>query len=375
VFTTGATALHAFIFGNYASRLLPLDRAFGGLGAGALAPGNLSPAIYAALVVVGLTALNVAGLKESSRTQNAVTTLLIAGMAVVALGGFLAPAGPQALAAAAAAAAAAADAADAAGFLARLGGALMFVLFAFGGWNDAAYISAELRGGRRAILVTLLCAIGVITAIYVVFIAALDTGLGFEGLKASQAPAADVAQRGFGDIGRTLIATVVCLSVLASCNATMIVGARSNYALALDWPVVSFMSHWNRRRDAPVAAFVVQAIITLGLVGFAALQPSGVRAMVDFTTPVFWFFFMLSGLALIVLRFRRAGTERPFSVPLYPLLPLLFIATCALLVWSGVKFAHSNHAIHVSFLLMAAGGLAWVAARLRRPSLPSKDRR
>lgn len=375
VFTTGATALHAYIFGNYASQLLPLDGVFSAMAAGAPAPGNLSPAIYAALVVTGLTALNVAGLKESSRTQNVVTMLLIAGMATVAIGGFLAPAVSPAAAAAASSAGAPAQAAGAAAFLARLGGALMFVLFAYGGWNDAAYISSELRGGRRAILATLLAAIAVITAVYLVFIAALHAGLGFEGLKASQAPAADVAQRGFGSLGRTLVTTVVCLSVLASCNATMIVGARSNYALALDWPVVAFMAQWNRRRDAPVAAFVVQGLIALGLVAFAALQPNGVHAMVDFTTPVFWFFFMLSGLALIVLRLRQPGVERPFAVPLYPLLPLVFIATCALLVWSGVNFALSNHAIHVSFLLMAAGGLAWGAARLRRPPGPATVRR
>jgi len=354
VITTGATAVHAFIFGDYASRILSLDKVYalaaGEQAASRLPPGTASAALYAALIVLALTALNVIGLKESSRTQNILTLLLIAGMALVAFGGLQSPAPPGTATAASPA---------------LLGSALVFVLFAFGGWNEAAYISAELRGGRRTIVTTLLAAIAVITAVYLIFVAALTTGLGFEGLKASHAPAADVAQRGFGDFGRTLIASVVCLSVLASCNATMIVGARSNYALGLDWPIVAFMSRWDRARDVPVAAFLVQGGITLGLVGFAALQPSGVRAMVEFTAPVFWFFFMLTGVALLVLRRKYAHVERPFPVPLYPVLPLLFVATCAFLLWSSLRYAQSQHAVRVSFFVMAAGVVAWVIARLK----------
>ena len=341
VITTGSTALHAFIFGDYASRVVPL--------------GSNSSALYAALVIVLLTALNILGLKESSRTQNVVTLLLIAGMGLVALGGFRAPASAPGGATAGLPAASPP----------LLGSALLFVLFAYGGWNEAAYISAELRGGQRAILKALLAAIGVITALYLIFVAELELGLGFESLKASQAPAADVAGRAFGTFGSTLIAAVVCLSVLASSNATMIVGARSNYALGLDWPIVSFMGRWDRTRDAPVAAFLVQGAITLALVGLAAHEHSGVRTMVEFTAPVFWFFFMLTGIALFVLRHKYAHVARPFSVPLYPVVPLIFVGTCAFLLWSSLTYAQSQHALQVAVGVMAAGLVAWVIARLK----------
>jgi basic amino acid/polyamine antiporter, APA family len=342
VITTGSTALHAYIFGDYASRILPL--------------GGASASIYAALVVVLLTALNILGLKEASRTQNVITLLLIAGMVLVAFGGLHAPASAPG----------GATAGQPAASAPLLGSALLFVLFAYGGWNEAAYISAELRGGRRAILTALVMAIAVITVLYLVFVAALQTGLGFEGLKASHAPAADVAQRAFGGFGSTLIATVVCLSVLASSNATMIVGARSNYALGLDWPIVSFMGRWDRERDVPVAAFLVQGGITLALVGFAAREPSGVRTMVEFTAPVFWFFFLLTGIALFVLRRKYAHVTRPFSVPLYPVPPLIFVGTCAFLLWSSLTYAQSQHALQVAFGVMAAGLVAWLVARLKR---------
>jgi amino acid transporter len=341
VITTGSTALHAYIFGDYASRILPL--------------GSASSAIYAGLVVVLLTALNVLGLRQSSRTQNVITLLLIAGMALVAFGGFQTPASAPG----------GATAGQPAASPPLLGSALLFVLFAYGGWNEAAYISAELRGGRRTILTALLAAIAVITALYLVFVGALVTGLGFDGLKASQAPAADVAQRAFGAFGKTLIASVVCLSVLASSNATMLVGARSNYALGLDWPIVAFMGRWDRARDVPVAAVLVQGAITLALVAVAALESSGVRAMVEFTAPVFWFFFMLTGIALLVLRRKYAHVPRAFSVPLYPLLPLIFIGTCGFLFWSSLAYAQSQHAIQWAFGVMATGLLAWLIARFK----------
>ncbi len=337
VTTTGPTALHAYIFGDYASRILPL--------------GGASSAIYAALVVALLTAVNIFGLKESSRTQNVMTLLLITGMVLVALGGFRTPAVPSA-------------AAQLPSSPPLLGLTLVFVLYVYGGWNEAAYISAELRGGRRAILTALLAAIAVIAALYLAFVAALDIGLGFEGLKASHAPAADVAERAFGPFGRTLIATVVCLSVLASSNATMIVGARSNYALALDWPIVSFMSRWDRKRDVPVAAFLVQGAITLGLVAFAAYEQNQVRTIVEFTAPVFWFFFLLTGISLFVLRKKYAHVARPYPVPLYPVLPLIFVGTCGFLFWSS-WYAQSQHALLVAFGVMAVGFVLWLIARLK----------
>jgi amino acid transporter len=88
--------------------------------------------------------------------------------------------------------------------------------------------------------------------------------------------------------------------------------------------------------------------------------------MVEFTAPVFWFFFLMTGIALFVLRVKYAHVERPFSVPLYPVLPVIFIGTCAFLLWSSLTYARSQHALQVAFYVMAAGVVAWVIARLKR---------
>jgi basic amino acid/polyamine antiporter, APA family len=341
VITTGSIALLAFVFGDYLSRVVSL--------------GAHSSTIYAVLVVVGLTAVNIAGLRESARTQNLLSVLLMAGMLMVVVAGFSAPASG---------APPAPPPSDA--MPALFGTALLFVLFTFGGWNEAAYISAEVRGGSRAIVRVLVLALAVVTAIYLLFVAALLAGLGFDGLKSSQAVAADVARRAFGAFGEKSIGAIVALAALTSINATMIVAARTNYSLGNDWPVFRFMSRWDGRRDAPVAAYVVTGAISLALVVLAAVNKSGVKFMVDFTAPVFWFFFLLTGIALFVLRFRASHVARPFKVPGYPIVPLVFVATCAFLLYRSLLFTLENQAVQAALAVMAAGLVVWIVARLRQ---------
>lgn len=336
VIITGSIALLCFVFGEYMSRVYTL--------------GPSSSAIYAALTVIALTAVNINGLRESARAQGLLTLLLLAGMLCVLYAGILAPS-------------AAAPSFERATPL-NLGSALLFVLFAFGGWNEAAYVSAEVKGDARSILRVLIIAIAVITAIYLAFIWALLNNLGFAGLAASEAVAADVAKHAFGPAGEKIVGALVALAALTSVNATMIVGARANYSVAGDWPIVGFMNRWDGKRGAPVAAYLVQAAIALLLVLLAAVEQDGVRTMVEFTAPIFWFFFLLTGVALFVLRRKYPDRLRPFRVPLYPVLPLIFIGTCAYLLYRSLAYAQSQNALQVALYVMGAGLAAWILARL-----------
>jgi amino acid transporter len=115
-----------------------------------------------------------------------------------------------------------------------------------------------------------------------------------------------------------------------------------------------------------VIALLVQAAIALALVGVAAIEKGGVSTMVEFTAPVFWGFLVLVGVAFFVLRFRFAHVPRPFKVPGYPILPIVFICTCAYLFYSSVTYAQSKNAVQISFYVMGAGLIAWVLARLRK---------
>lgn len=343
VILTGSIALLGFVCGDYLTRVFDL--------------GAHSSAIYAAAIIAALTLINVAGLRESARTQNVLTAIEVAGLLLVIVAGFVAdaPAAP-----------AAAAAAPAGGLPPMFGLALVFVLFTFGGWNEAAYISAEVRGGQRAILRVLVISIAILATVYLVFVLALVHGLGFAGLQASKAVGADAMRAAFGPAGEKLIGAMVAVASLTSINATMIVGARNNYALGHDWPLLAFMRRWDAGRSVPVTALLIQSAIALLLIAAAAVEEGGVRTMVEFTAPVFWGFLVLVGIAFFVLRLRAPQVPRPFKVPLYPLLPLAFIATCAYLFYSSVRYAQSQNAVQISLYVMAAGLVAWLIARLRR---------
>ena len=344
VICTGSIALLGFILGDYLSRLYSL--------------GAYSSAIYAALAAVLLTIINLVGLRGSSRMQNALTLFEIAGVLLVAVAGMMIePSAPVA-------AAATSEGAGAFGL------AMVFVLLTFGGWNEAAYVSAEVRGGHRAVVRTLVVSIGIITLAYLIFVGSVLHGLGFEQLKASQAIGVDVIEGAFGPVGGQLIGVIVAVAALTSMNSTMIVGARSNYSVAQDWQALRFMGRWQGERHAPVVGFIVQAAVALALIVFGALEKDGFSTMVEFTAPVFWFFFMLSGIALLVLRRRDPERPRPFRVPLYPVLPLIFVVTCAYLFYSSITYAQSQNASYIALAVMISGAVVLFAIRLRNLKEP-----
>ena len=341
VINTGSIALLAFVFGDYASRLVDL--------------GPRSPALWAALLVVALTAVNVASLAVSARTQNWLTVFEVTGLVVIVVAGFVV----------------APSASGETSWFATtpsygtLGFAMVFVLLTYGGWSEAAYVSAEVSGGRRAILQALVVSLLVLTVLYVAVNAALLYGLGYAALAASKAAPADLVARAFGARAGEALAAFVAVATLTSINATMLVGARSTYALGRDWPALRRLGGWNATRGTPTQALLLQGGLALALIGFGALEKDGFEAMVEFTAPVFWGFLTLTGAALIVLRLRDRDAARPFRVPLYPLTPLAFIAVCGFLFWSSVSYAASRNALHVCVLVMAVGAVAWALTRSR----------
>jgi amino acid transporter len=337
VICTGSIALLGFILGDYLTRLVPL--------------GPHSSAWYASGAVLLLTAVNLIGLKSSSRMQNALAIVEVGGVIAVAIAALTLGGGAAAMPAQGAAT----------NGSAAFGLAMVFVLLTYGGWNEAAYVSAEVRGGPRAILRTLLLSIAVITGVYLLFVFGILYGLGFDALKSSHAVGVDVAERAIGPVGGQLVGLLVAVSSLTSMNSTMIAGARSNYSVANDWPALGFMSQWQGQRSTPAMGFIVQTVIALALIGFGTLEKDGFTAMVEFTAPVFWLFFMLSGIALLILRRRDPTAPRPFRVPLYPALPLVFVVSCAYVLYSSVVHARTEHATYIAFGVMLSGAFALLA--------------
>jgi amino acid transporter len=342
VIQTGSIAFLGFLVGDYTAALFDAE------------PARWIPPVVAAAVVVILTLVNVVGLRQGTGTQYALTTVEVLGLCAIIVAGFLGPSAP------------AAAPASSGGGGPGIGLAAVFVLLTFGGWSEAAYLSAEMRDRRRGVVHTLAWGLGVLTVLYLLANAAYLRALGHAGVAASEAVGADVMRQAVGGIGAAIVSLIVIASALSSANATMITGARSNYALGRDLPLFRFLGGWHEEGSTPKAAFLLQSVVALGLVGFGAVARSGFEAMVAYTAPVFWTILLGTGAAVIAMRRQDPDAERPFRVPLYPLTPLLFCAFAGYMLYSSLAYAGRGALLGLAVML---AGLPLLAiSRSRRPS-------
>ena len=330
VIQTGSIALLAFIAGDYAARLSNQPS---------------SSAVYAALVVGLLTALNVAGIRPGSATQKVLTSGVVLGLLLVVGAGFAA-AGPVA--------SAAGPLATPPNGTSAFGLCMVFVLLTYGGWNEAAYVSAEVESPERTMVRALVGSILIVTGLYLLVNWAYLRGLGHAGMAASTAVAADLAERAAGDVGARLVSALIVLAAITSANATIFTGARTAYALGRDFPPLAVLGRWNPATRTPVNALLIQGGIALALTAVGGWTRHGFETMVEYTAPVFWLFLLLTGASLLVLR-RRGPAARSFRVPLYPVTPLVFCATSGYLLYASLAYTGVGALLGVAVL--GIGGL------------------
>ncbi|MDX1618123.1 MAG: amino acid permease [Balneolaceae bacterium] len=340
VIQTGSIALAGFILGDYATLLLDL--------------GPYSSSIYAALTVLALTGLNIWGTNPSKKTQNVVTGAIVVVLLSLSIGSIFGGSGTDL---------AELSLPESSG---SVGAAMIFVLLTYGGWNEASYLSGELMEVRKNMIRVLVIGIGVISLIYVLVNYAYLQVLGLEGLQNSEAVGADLTAHFLGEEGVILLSLLVIVTALSTANATIITGARTNYALGRDFSFLGFLGKWNQQQNTPQNALLVQGAIALGLVALGAVTKQSITTMVDYTAPVFWFFLLLVGISLFVFRSRHPEAERSYKVPFYPVTPILFILTALYLLYSSLTYTGIGALLGVGILLTGIPVLLWGRWNSRR---------
>ena len=343
VIQTGAIAAVAFVFGDYASEILRL--------------GEHSSAVWAAGAVAVLTLLNLVGTLQTKALQKVMETVLITGLVIFTLAAIVIGGAPPAKPAA--------NTSNSFGF------AMIFVLLAYGGWNEAAYLAGEVRDARRNMTRILVWGVIAVTALYVVVNIGYLAVLGHAGVRESKAVAADVMRAIAGEKGAVLLALIVCISVLTTMNAAIFTGARTSWAVGRDFRLLRVLGDWRAQGSTPANALLLQGAITLALVGAGAATPDGFNAMVAYTAPVFWTFMYLIATSLFVMR--EQGREKPaFQVPWYPHLPFVFCMACLYMLYSSIDYVRNpdygpkfGWAVGAGLIVMAAGIPLYLASRHR----------
>ncbi|MGD9128162.1 MAG: amino acid permease [Planctomycetia bacterium] len=332
----GDIAIMAFVFARY---LYEIFQPFHGT--------NLEPyttKIFAAGIVALLTVVHIVGVREGKWTNNVLSVVKIFGLILIVVVAFVAPVihggtatavqepmkdvPPPAI-------------------------AMLFVLLCFGGWNEVAYVAAEVKNPKRNLVRSLVLGIGLVTLLYLLLVLGIWYSLGFVGITQSKAVATDVVGTLFPVVGTRLIAAFICISAMGAVSGMVFAGARVSFALGQEHKTFSPLKIVQTKRRTPVNALMVQGLIACVLI-FCLGSP--IKTII-LTSPVLYLFFCATSLAVIVLRFREPGLPRPYRATFYPFPMLIFIIVCGFLLYETICYDPVIAACGYGIMLL--GLVAW----------------
>ena len=345
VIQTGAIAAVAFAYGKYAQVIFPI-----------------SEAIHGAIAIAALTALQLKGTQETANTQSVLTAFEVLGLLLIAAIGFAVAKGlpPEPLGTGGG----------------NIGLAMVFILLAYGGWNELSYISGDMQDVRRNMARVLVLGVIVVTLLYLLVNWAYISVFGLAGLRKTFTPAADLVGQAFGTAGAIVTAVIVCFMALSTINASIFTGGRTSYALGRSFPLFGALGRRTEAGRVPVNAVLLQGAICLGLVALGSTTRNGFEYMVAYTAPVFWLFMIGIGLALFVLRAKDPARERPFKVPLYPVVPALWVCVTIFMfkssldyifgqLWAKMTWGDTGVGAALGLIVLACGVPVYLAGRAK----------
>jgi APA family basic amino acid/polyamine antiporter len=242
-----------------------------------------------------------------------------------------------------------------------LAAAMTPVMFAYGGWQTASFMSAELVHPRRDLAVGLLAGVAGVISIYVIVNIVCLRALGPGGLAATTTPASAVMRLSMGERGATLIALGIAISTLGFLSQSMLTAPRVYYAMAHDGLFFRAVAQIHPITRVPIVAIALQGVVAV------VIALSGTyEQILGYVVSTDFIFFGLTGLAVFVFR-RRRDENASFRTPGHPVTTALFTAACWLVVAGTVIRSPRDSA--VGLLIVAAGlpaYLFWKRNLIRR---------
>lgn len=329
---SGAMAAVAMTFAEYAVRLVsdqPQASALIGTG------GVRAVAIGA---IVFLSIINYLGVVLGSRLLNVFVVLKVAALAVLIAAGLLFSGVLDAAKEVAAP--------GSTGTLAAFGAALIPIVFAYGGWQNANYVAEEIRDPRRILPICLLAGTAIVALVYVTINVAYLQALGLGGLAATTTPASDAARLLFGTAGDRFVTAAIAISTFGFLNLCVLAPTRVYYAMAADGAFFPQVAKVHPKFQTPSLAIVLQSTWAI------ALTLTGTYGqLLDYVVFADWIFFGLTVASVFVFRFTRPDAPRPFKTWGYPVTPALFVLAAIGIVASVIRVSPMQSAMGAGLML------------------------
>ena len=242
--------------------------------------------------------------------------------------------------------------------------ALSPVLFSYLGWNASVFVASEIRDPTHNVPRSLFLGLGVCAALYLLLNAVYLYALPVEVLRHTPNAGEAAARVLFGDLGGRLLTGFVLISILGTLNATILVGPRIAYAMALDGLFLPGVDRVHPTFHTPALAVVTQALVAVALLALLRSFPSAL----DFTTFAIVLATIADVLALFWLRVRQPERPRPYRAAGYPWVPALYVlANLAIAV--GLALGNPGPAAMGALVILSALPF-YLVLRLRRPAAP-----
>ncbi len=324
---TGGMAAVAVIFASYFRELTGT---------------NWNDSAIAAVTLLTLTGINCLGARAGSNVQSGLMLLKIGAIAALVFIGFAVgqnSAKPEGMLGEPASF----------GVLKRIGAAMVPIAFAYGGWQTATFVAAEMRDARRDLSRGLLIGVGSVVALYLAVNLACLRVLSPAGLDATTTPASDLMRMALGQRGAQWIAIAITISTLGFLSQSMLTAPRVYYAMARDGLFFASVGKLFGKSGTPVVAIILQGLAAL------LIAISGTYGEIpNFEVTVDFIFFGMTAAALLILRRRGIGSDAViYRVPGHPFTTILFVLSCAAIVVSAVLASPRNSAIALCIMLAA----------------------
>ncbi|HWG10319.1 MAG TPA: amino acid permease [Rhodanobacteraceae bacterium] len=305
----------AFVYGwnllvvNHSGSIAAVATVFVQYAGAALGFTVTNPGPYAVGTIVFLAGINWFGVRAGSLTQNILTVLKLLAISALIVAGLLARGAPPPAAPPAPISPIA------------LGGALMPVLFSYGGWYYVNDIAGEIREPQKNLPRALIYGMLLVALCYILSNIAYLAVLGHAGLAASKAPAADVMRHVLGEPGARAIALGIAISTLGFCNISLMGASRVFQVMGADGVFFRVAGKLHPRWRSPNIALLL-------LAGWACvLALTGTfDQLLNYSTVGDWLGMAAVIATLFWYRRARAAEPAPFRTPWYPFLPLIFLA-------------------------------------------------
>src|SRR5436190_21054850 len=329
VVQTGGMAGAAIIFGRYFRELSGLP---------------IPEQVVAAIALGILTAINCLGIRAGSNVQSALMLTKLGAIAMLICVGWilLAPAPPGLTPGLSL---------ETGNAWQGLAAAMVPVLFAYGGWQTASFVSGEMRDPRRDLPRGLFIGVTGVIAVYVLVTYVCLRALGPAGLANTSTPASEVMRQALGSRGAKLIACGIAISTVGFLSQSILTAPRVYYAMARDGVFFKAVGQLSERTRVPVVAIILQG-------AWAALVAMTGRyeQILNYVVTIDVLFFGLTGAALFIFRRRepKETNEKFVRVPWHPVTTGVFVLACWTLAVSTLVRYPQNAGIGVGILGVGA---------------------